>query len=85
MLQAKKRLILPPLKQWRRELIAMGLKEIPIDGESGILANELVNFHSDPADRLIIATAVANNALLVTADQRILKWQGNLERMDAAE
>ena len=28
--------------------------------------------HKDPADRFIVATALANDALLVTADQTIL-------------
>ena len=53
------------------------------DGEIGIRANELPDFHPDPADRIIVATAM-NGHQLVTADRRILDWSGNLRRLDAA-
>jgi PIN domain nuclease of toxin-antitoxin system len=33
-------------------------------------------FHRDPADRLIVATARAHNALLVTKDERLLAHEG---------
>jgi PIN domain nuclease of toxin-antitoxin system len=38
----------------------------------------------DPADRLIVATALAGHRLM-TADQRILSWPGRLCRLDAGE
>jgi len=85
MLQTKKRLELPPLMQWRRELMEMGLREIPVTGADGIVANQLSNFHSDPADRLIVATAISSDALLVTADRRILEWPGEMGRVDAGK
>jgi PIN domain nuclease of toxin-antitoxin system len=37
----------------------------------------------DPADRLIIATALAQGAALMTADERLLGWGHALERHDA--
>ncbi len=40
--------------------------------------------HGDPADRLIVATALGGHQLL-TADQRILNWPGPLSRLDARE
>ena len=85
MLQAKKRIELPPLAKWRRELLEMGLQELSVTGEHGILANELAGFHSDPADRLIVAAAIANDALLVTADRRILDWPGDVGRINAGK
>ena len=54
-----------------------GLIEIPVDGEIGIRANALQDFHPDPADRIIVATAL-NGRRLVTADERILDWSGDL-------
>ena len=68
---------------WRREQLGQGVVEIPIGGEIGIRANELADFHADPADRLIVATALAGGHQLVTADRRILAWPGPLRRPDA--
>ena len=67
---------------WRQSLLNQGLIEVPVDGAIGIRANELADFHGDPADRLIVATALGGHRL-VTADQRILDWPGPLSRLDA--
>lgn len=69
---------------WRRELLGQGLAEIPVDGEIGIRANALPDFHADPADRIIVSTALAGHRLL-TADAGILRWSGDLNRLDARE
>lgn len=83
MLQQRGRITLPPLRSWREELLGMGLREIAVDGEIGLGAAELQDFHPDPADRLIVSAAMRRNAALASADARILEWRGNLERMDA--
>lgn len=83
MLQIKGRVQLPSLRRWRNELMDMGLREISINGECGISANELPNFHADPADRLIVATTIQYDATLCTADRRILDWKGKVDRLDA--
>ena len=69
---------------WRREHLEQGVVEIPVDGEIGIRATRLADFHADPADRLIVATALAGHRL-VTSDRRILEWPGRLSRLDATE
>ncbi len=85
MLRNKGRLRFPEdVGLWRRELLGQGLTEIPVDGEIGIRANALPGFHADPADRIIVATALGGHQL-VTADERILAWDGNLARLDARE
>ena len=85
MLQAKGRIGYPDdVSQWRLEQLGQGLIEIPVDGEIGIRANALEGFHADPADRIIVATAL-NGHQLVTADRRILDWPGDLRRLDATE
>ncbi len=84
-LKSKGRIELPPLAKWRRELIDMGLVELPVSGDIGIFSAALTNLHPDPADRLIIATALAHGAALLTADKRILQWSGTLERLDAGK
>jgi len=84
MLVAKGRIVMDlPLPAWRQDLLDLGLIEIPVDGEVGIAAVQLEDLHNDPADRIIIATALLRRAVLVTADQRILEWPGRLDRLDA--
>ncbi len=85
MLRSKNRLDFPEdVGLWRRELLGQGLAEIPVDGEIAIRANALPGFHADPADRIIVATALQGHTL-VTADQAILEWRENLNRLDARE
>ena len=72
------------LHSWRREHLDQGVVEIPVDGEIGIRAVELVDFHADPADRLIVATALAGHRL-VTSNRRILEWPGRLNRLRATD
>ena len=85
MLRAKDRLDSPAdVATWRRELLGQGLIEIPVDGDIGIRANALDDFHADPADRIIVATAMGGHRL-VTADERILTWTGSLDRLDARQ
>jgi len=72
-----------PILHWRAQLLDQGLVELPITGDVGITAASLANFHPDPADRLITATALHHNATLLTADTRILNWTGPLSRHNA--
>lgn len=86
LLHEKRRLtLLRDIAAWRRTLLQEGLVEIPVDGEIGIRANTLADFHADPADRLIVATALAGDHQLVTADRRILEWPGPLRCLDATQ
>ena len=70
--------------RWRQTLLREGLIEMPVTGEIAIRAATLADFHRDPADRLIVATALEGHQLL-TADRRILDWPGPLDRLDATE
>lgn len=68
---------------WRKELLASGLREIPIDGAVAIRAGSLSNFQGDPADRLIVATTLRISSTLATADQKILAWKNLKSKIDA--
>jgi len=59
------------------------MNEIALTGDIGILASELEGLHSDPADRIISATAIVHDATLVTADERLLRWRHKLRRLNA--
>lgn len=71
------------LERWRLDLIGAGLVELPLDGKIGVAAARLDDLHGDPADRFILATANANDAVLLTADRHLLAWPGQLGRHDA--
>ena len=72
-----------PIVDWRSSILRLGVREVAIDGLIGIAANELQNMHDDPADRLIVATALTLGASLATSDARLLAWKGSLARIDA--
>lgn len=70
--------------QWRLNRIGEGLRELPLHGPEAIRAVELgrEGFHQDPADRFIVATALIGGHTLLTIDQEILDWPGDLRRID---
>ncbi|MCY3591202.1 MAG: type II toxin-antitoxin system VapC family toxin [Acidobacteria bacterium] len=83
MLVAKRRLQIPwAAEALRRYLLDHSLNEIPVDGEIALRAGFLTDLHGDPADRIIVATALGGHRL-VTADRRLLNWPGNIQRLRA--
>ncbi len=76
-------LLLDP-EAWRLDLLDQGLIEIPVDGGIASRAGLLSKIHGDPADRIIVATALAGHRLM-TADRQILEWPGPLSRLSASD
>ena len=68
----------------RRYLLYHGLNEIPVDGDIALRAGLLTDLHGDPADRIIVATALEGHRL-VTADRRLLEWTGQIQRLRATD
>jgi PIN domain nuclease of toxin-antitoxin system len=70
------KLVLPtPVDDWYHDvLIHHGIEEIPVTGKHGIASAELPRLHSDPADRIIIATALAEGLTLLTPDPTIRQY-----------
>jgi PIN domain nuclease of toxin-antitoxin system len=57
---------------WMDEALrAGGLELIPLTPAVAAISARLEGFHGDPADRLIVATALAYGAELLTRDERI--------------
>ncbi len=84
LLLKKNRLRLPlPIEQWYADLKTLGFIELPLDGPVAMASVALDLPLKDPADRFIVATALAFDATLVTADQRLLSWPRSLRRQDA--
>ena len=78
MLQTKGRLQLDrPFEHWlRRAAAADVITVLPLDCEVVICVNSLpADFHGDPADRLIVATALAHGLPLATFDSSIRRSQ----------
>lgn len=73
---------LPDIRTWRNDLLKGGLIEIPVDGEIAIAAGRITGMHGDPGDRIIVATAFRAETL-VTSDERIMRWDGRLDRFYA--
>jgi PIN domain nuclease of toxin-antitoxin system len=73
-------------REQRRAILESGIQELPMTGAIAIDAAELADLHRHPADRFIVATALAHRATLLTADRQLLAWgEGNLSRQDASQ
>lgn len=68
--------LLTSISKWTQDLLHQGLIGRPVDSEVGITVADLPDFHGDPSDWLIAATAISNSATLITADKNILNWKG---------
>ncbi len=78
MLIEKGRLILSmDVESWLDEVSQIdGVRFIPVDNEIGIKSTVLPGeFHKDPADRMIVATARKLAIPLVTADEKIIRYE----------
>ncbi len=66
-----------PLSTWfERALAYPGIQLLPLTPSIAITSTELPGeFHRDPADQLIVATARVYSCPLVTSDSRVLGYQ----------
>lgn len=77
MLYAKERILLnQPCLAWiKRSLEAPGINLYPLTPEVTVESTSLPgNFHGDPADRIIVATARVLGVPFLTRDQKILDY-----------
>jgi PIN domain nuclease of toxin-antitoxin system len=76
MLVEKRRLELDTtVTAFRSLALRHGIQEATVDGEVAIEAAELPDAHGDPADRMLVATAILRGLTLVTADDVLLSWK----------
>ena len=52
----------------------------PLTAEISLTSCRLPDFHGDPADRIIVATAITLGIPLITADEKIIRWN-EMQRM----
>jgi PIN domain nuclease of toxin-antitoxin system len=66
-----------PLQRWMREALDPGfMKRVELDEQVAAESTRLPEeFHRDPADQMIVATARVHNLTLITADRKILSYR----------
>ncbi len=77
MLHSRQRITLSmPVQQWRQLVLENpAITEVPLTGEVAIESVLLPgSFHSDPADRMLVATSRLNRWKLATRDRGILAY-----------
>ena len=76
MLVEKRRLELDTtVTAFRALALRHGIQEVAVDGEVALGAAELPGSHGDPADRMLVATAILRALTLVSADDVLLGWK----------
>lgn len=64
-----------PVEEWIKKALAYPKTQL-LDLTVPIIlqSTQLIGFHDDPADQLIVATAMIYNCPLLTVDQKILNY-----------
>lgn len=64
------------LTDWLKQWVELpGIMTATFSFQVALLSNRLPgNIHGDPADRILVASAYEENAVLVTADEKLLKY-----------
>jgi PIN domain nuclease of toxin-antitoxin system len=60
----------------RRGVLDNGYRELPIAGEHAAAVARLPPLHKDPFDRLLVAQAMMEGILLLTADRTLAQYPG---------
>ncbi len=63
----------------RRGLLDNGYGELPIAGNHAAATAHLPPLHRDPFDRLLVAQALAEGVLLLTADETVARYPGPVQ------
>ncbi|WNV73945.1 type II toxin-antitoxin system VapC family toxin [Geodermatophilus sp. DSM 44513] len=63
------------VRTWSRRVTSeLALDLLPVSAEHAAAVEHLPDVHRDPFDRLLVAQAVAEGAVLLTADRRLLGY-----------
>ncbi len=69
------------VRTWTRRVASeLVLDHLPVTAEHAAAVEHLPDVHRDPFDRLLVAQAVAEGAVLLTADQRLAAY-GDVVRL----
>jgi PIN domain nuclease of toxin-antitoxin system len=65
----------------RRGLVDNGYNELAITSEQTAFLTELPPLHKDPFDRMLIAQAMSEGILLLTADSLVAQYPGAIKKV----
>lgn len=75
MLAMKGRLnLIPDEESWFSANLETPVSLAPLTAEISTASCRLPDFHGDPTDRIIVATAITLGIPLITADEKIIRW-----------
>lgn len=66
----------PLVGSWSARVEEIGARQLPLSTEAALLAGSLDWPHRDPFDRMLVAQAIEQNLVLVTADTTIRSLAG---------
>lgn len=64
----------PPMRWVSEALNIEGIQLLDLTPDIAVAATQLTDFHKDPADRFLVATAQAHDIYMLTKDARILNY-----------
>lgn len=65
----------------RRGLLDHGYHELPITSAHAVAVEALPPLHKDPFDRLLVAQALVEGIVLLTADERVAQYPGSIRKV----
>lgn len=65
----------------RRGLVENGYEELAITGTHAMAVGYLPDLHKDPFDRVLVAQAESEGALLLTADEMVARYPGPIRKV----
>jgi len=66
---------------FRRSLLDNGYHELPILSGHVVVVGTLPTIHKDPFDRLLVAQAIVEGIMLLTADKQVAKYLGPVKHV----
>lgn len=65
----------------RRGLLDNGYAELPLTGEHAVAIEGLPPLHKDPFDRILVAQAMVEGIVLLTADTMVAQYPGPIRQV----
>ncbi len=65
----------------RRSLLDNGYGEIPVTSAHAVAIDGLAPIHRDPFDQILLAQALAEGVMLVTADRALARYPGPIRKV----
>lgn len=65
----------------RRGLLTHGYAELPVTATHALAVGDLPAIHKDPFDRILVAQAAVEGAILLTADVQVARYPGAIRKV----